>query len=86
MAKDTRAVVFSLLEKKGPVPGNTEQEKMNYRYLDAGHVGSFDLFQFILEIEETFGVTLSAEDTQSDQFRTIGGLIQIIEEKLEVNS
>lgn len=72
-----------MLEKKGLVPGDSEQEKLNYRYLDAGHVDSFSLIQFILELEDKFDISLSPEDTQSDKFRSIGGLIQIVEDKLQ---
>jgi acyl carrier protein len=42
--------------------------------------------QFILEIEECFGILLSAEDTQSDEFRTVGGIIALVERKRQLNS
>jgi acyl carrier protein len=42
--------------------------------------------QFILEIEESFGISLLAEDTQSDEFRTIGGIITLVERKRQLNS
>ena len=79
-------VIVSLLEKRGPLQGNLDQEICNYRYLDVGHVDSLNIMQFILEIEESFGISLLAEDTQSDEFRTIGGIITLVERKRRLNS
>jgi len=79
-------VIISLLEKRGPLQGNSDQEIRDYRYLDAGHVDSLNIMQFILEIEESFGISLLAEDTQSDEFRTIGGIITLVERKRQLNS
>mgnify|MGYP000618463551 CR=1 len=79
-------VIVSLLEKRGPLQSNSEQEIRNYRYLDAGHVDSLNIMQFILEIEESFDISLSAEDTQSDEFRTVGGVITLVERKRQLNS
>jgi acyl carrier protein len=53
---------------------------LNYRYLD-NHLDSFGIIQFIMAIEEEFGITLLPEDTESEEFRTIEGVIKIIESK-----
>ena len=83
MSKDISNIITSLLEKRGPVPGSTEKEKLEYRFLDSGYVDSFDLIHFIIEIEDTFDITLTPEDTQSENFRTIEGLIKIIKSKIQ---
>ena len=86
MTREIYDEIVSLLEKRGPVQGNSDQEICNYRYLDAGHVDSLNIMQFILEIEESFDISLSAEDTQSDEFRTVGGIIALVERKRQLNS
>lgn len=86
MSREIYDAIVYLLGKRGPVPGRSEQEICDYRYLDAGHVDSFNILSLILEIEDKFGISLSAEDTQSDQFRTIGGLIALVERKLNPSS
>ena len=86
MTKKIYDEIVSLLEKRGPLQGNSDQEIRDYKYLDAGHVDSLNIMQFILEIEESFGISLSAEDTQSDEFRTIGGIITLVERKRQLNS
>jgi len=81
MSKEIYDAVIDLLEKRGPVPEGSEQERREYCYIDAGHLDSFNTIQFILEIEELFNIVLTPEDTTSDKFRTVDGLIQIVEEK-----
>lgn len=73
--------IIALLERNGEIPGDKLDNKLSYRYLDAGHIDSFSLISFIMEIEETFGITLSPEDTQSDEFRYISGLAALIGQK-----
>jgi acyl carrier protein len=74
--------IISLLEKHGPVPGEDEKEKQAYRFLETGHIDSFKLNEFIMEIEDHFDIVLSPEDTQSEEFRSIGGLIEIIKNRI----
>ena len=59
-----------------------DNEFLKYRYLD-NHLDSFGIIQFIMTIEDEFGITLLPEDTESEEFRTIEGVIKIIESKLE---
>jgi len=60
-----------------------DNEFLKYRYLD-NHLDSFGIIQFIMAIEEEFGITLLPEDTESEEFRTIEGVIKIIESKKEL--
>ena len=57
-----------------------DEELLNYRYLD-NHLDSFGIMQFIMAVEEEFGITLDPQDTESEEFRTIGGVIEIIKRK-----
>ena len=83
MLNDICSIILDLLEKRGPIPGESYQEKREYCYLDAGHVDSINMIQFILEIEEQFGIELKPEDIASQKLRTVGGLIEIVEQKLK---
>jgi len=62
-----------------------EEEFLKYRYLD-NHLDSFGIIQFIMAIEEEFNIKLNPEDTESEEFRTIKGLINIINKKLITGS
>ncbi len=82
MINDICGAIIDLLEKRGPIILDSGLEKKDYCYLDEGHVDSIGLIQFILEVEEKFDITLTSQDTKSDQFRTVKGLCQIVEKKL----
>jgi acyl carrier protein len=88
MASQLRAqikeFIVALLTKKAALPGaiNTESALEAFRYLDYGQIDSLGLVKFIYEIEERFNIELSAEDTQSDQFRSVAGLIDLVTAKI----
>ena len=82
MIENICGAIIDLLEKRGPILLESGLEKQDYSYLDAGHVDSIGLIQFILEVEELFDISLTSQDTQSEQFRTIMGVCQIVEKKL----
>lgn len=81
MDDDVRHQIVVLLERRGPLAEGRDHGR--YRFLDNGHVDSFGLVEFILEVEEYFGIRLSPEDTQSDEFRYVDGLAGIVREKLD---
>ena len=43
---------------------------------------SFRLMNYIVTIEDEFGVTLTSADTESQQFRTVGGIANILHKKI----
>jgi D-alanine--poly(phosphoribitol) ligase subunit 2 len=86
VTKNIFIFIISLLEKRGPIPLETDAEKLNYRYLDMAHIDSFGLNEFIMEIEDQFNITLSPEDAQSEEFRSVGGLVQLIQNHMNISS
>ena len=70
--------VVALIERDEPLPVESLENKLDYRYLDSGHIDSFAIIDFIFELEDTFKIQFTAEDTQSDQFRTPRGVILTI--------
>ncbi len=80
MSDPVASFIHKQLEKKAPLP--PEDALPAYRYLDRGHVDSIGLIKFIFEIEDEFQIQFSPEETQSDEFRTIGGLITMINRKM----
>jgi acyl carrier protein len=83
MTKKIFNFIVSLLERHGPISVISDDERMAYRYLDVAHIDSFGLNEFILEIEDKFDVTLSPDDTQSEAFRSVGGLVELIENRID---
>lgn len=73
--------LISYIEQKGSLPKNTDLDKFDY--IDAGYIDSIGVIKFIVEIEKKFNVEISEEDMLKEEFRTIGGLIKIIIEKIK---
>jgi len=60
----------------------SEDEFLKCRYLDQGFIDSFEIIHLISDLEVEFEIRLESYDTESDEFRYIEGLIQIIKSKL----
>ena len=74
--------VFAALQlEEGQVDARlaaSPDELLELDYLEAGIVDSFGLIMLINQLEEDFQVLLDADVITSDEFRRIGGLIDII--------
>ncbi len=71
------------IEKKSPVPGNTFEEKKKCDYVSSGLVDSFGILELIVEIEKVFSLRFTSGDLEDPRFKNVGGLIQIVESKIE---
>ena len=80
--KNIKKYIIAILEEKKPLSKNSKKNIMKYRYLDDGQIDSLELFSFIQKIENYFKIKLIHSDTNSDKFRYVGGLIKMIEKKL----
>lgn len=80
---DVKEVVFNFLRLKGKIPGNSEEEQLVYPYLDKKLIDSLGLVEMVVALEEKFGIHLEPEHMQSREFRTIGGLIALVERLIE---
>jgi D-alanine--poly(phosphoribitol) ligase subunit 2 len=78
-AKTEDRIVAILEQRSGAII--PQQGRESYRYVEQGIVDSMNLITFIIELEETFDIELDPADTESDEFRTIGGLVQIVTQK-----
>lgn len=83
MIETIKHFIIEELEKKQTLPPNININE--YRFLDEGHIDSLASMAFILRIEDEFNVELSQADMISEEFRTVGGLSSIINEKLKKN-
>lgn len=80
MDAEIKNFIVSLLEKKQRLP---ECENIgSYRYLDAGHIDSLGIMNFILKIEERFNCEIGDNDLLSDQFQTVDGVVDIVLRKI----
>ena len=55
------------------------QSFLEIRYLDEGLIDSLGIIMMINELEQKCGVHFAAEDLESYEFQSIGGLIGVID-------
>lgn len=79
MSVDVGRRVFEIMGARGEIPGEHEQERLGYWYLDQGLVDSMGFVELVLELESEFGIRFEADDMQAEDFRTVGGVIDTIE-------
>lgn len=75
--EEIRKTLVDFLGKKGSLP-ETEEALLSCEYLEQGIIDSMGLIEMITTLEETLKFRFSAEDFQKFEFRTIGGLIELI--------
>ena len=74
--------IIKIIEKKKKIQQKSFNDKLNFRFLDKGHIDSINIINFILDIEKSFKIKLTALDTQSNNFRTPLGISKILNKKL----
>ena len=62
---------------ESPLPEGPEG--LDVHYLDAGLIDSFGIVTMISDFESALGITFTAEDMQSYEFQTVGGLVGILD-------
>ena len=81
---DAKKAIIEYFTKRGKklIPVGEEGELMGCHYLDAGIIDSLGLVMMITDFEKNFGIAFLAEDMQSYEFLTVGGLVAIVDRKL----
>jgi acyl carrier protein len=69
---------FFLRNGRKPLPVN-EADALACNYLDLGIIDSLGIVTMISEFESDLAIHFSAEDLQSYEFQTVGGLITLID-------
>jgi D-alanine--poly(phosphoribitol) ligase subunit 2 len=78
MDREVKQAVLAFFEERAPLPGANETEQLAVGYLDAGLLGSMAVVELVVTLEDRFGVRLEPEDMQSVDFRTVGGVIEVV--------
>lgn len=72
--------IIRQIEKKGKLPKDIDLDTFNY--IESGYVDSMGLISFVAKIEIKFDIELTEDDLLLDSFRTLGGLANIISDKI----
>lgn len=80
MTQDIQAFIRHLLEKKAKLPQSFNEHT---DYIKSGVVDSMGIIKFMLEIEAQYDIEITEEDMESPSFRTLDGIVLLIQNKLE---
>ena len=81
--KSVKQTVLNYLESKGEIEALSEEEKLDYKYLDKRLIDSFGIIEMVETFEREFGITFGPEQMESEDFMTIGGLVKLIDTMLK---
>ena len=80
--KEIRDFIIKSLQRKKKIPQVFLNNIDSFNYLLEGQIDSLELIHFIISIEERFKFSFSEKNKESEQFRTVGGLTNLIYKKL----
>lgn len=80
MEDNVKQWALAFFEKRKPIPGVAEDDKLKVDFFASGLLESIEVVELISEAEDQFGITFTTESMQDRRFCTIGGLAEIISE------
>lgn len=80
MKDSVREYVLAAIGRKAKLPADVDIGTFNY--IDSGHVDSIEIIKFVVDIEAAFDIEILEADLESPEFRTVGGLVAIVNGKL----
>ncbi len=79
MAHSAKEYVLNFFKNKG-LKAETEEKQLQCEYLEEKLLDSMGIVEMVVELENEFKIQFSPEDLQAEKFRTVGGLIQTVEQ------
>lgn len=79
MQNSIRSFIVELLEKKSSLPRDFNDTT---DFIKAGIVDSIGIIKFILELESRFDIEITETDIESNEFRSVQGVIAMIKRKM----
>lgn len=72
--------IIGILQKKYTIGKDVDIETLNY--VESGYVDSLGIIQFVVEIEDEFGIEFSDAELADPSFKIVGELIKLVERKV----
>lgn len=79
---EIRQDIIRFLNEHETLPAQVLDQNLDYNYIDAGHIDSISIINFIYKLENHFKISIQPVETHSLEFRTINGLTNYIQNKL----
>lgn len=79
MSDEIRQFIIKYISKKGKLHAGINFDEFNY--IDTGYIDSMGILKFVVALEQEFDIQISDDDIMLPEFKTIGGLVCMIESK-----
>ncbi|MBR6271413.1 MAG: acyl carrier protein [Lachnospiraceae bacterium] len=73
--------IVNYLEREYALPEGVDID--TFDFLENGYVDSMGMIQFVVLLEDEFGIAFDDEELSLPEFKTVGGLAGIIHSKME---
>ena len=73
--------ILEELEKEYDIDKTGDLNGLNF--VEEGYVTSLGIIQFVVALEEQYGIEFSEEELASEDFKILGKLISLIEQKIK---
>ena len=80
MEDTIREFVLDAIQKKYPLDPKIDVDSFNF--VSNGYVDSLGLVQFVIGIEDEFGIEFTDEDLENPDFKIVGKLVEMIGKKV----
>lgn len=81
---DIQTYIVEYLQREYALPENVDFDTFNF--VDEGYVDSMGMVQFIVLLEDEFGISFTDDELSDSAFRTVNGLSDIVERKMAENN
>lgn len=78
--EEIRSYILEVLQKKSTISTLDNVDELNY--VKDGYIDSLGVIQFVMELEEKYGIEFSDEELASDEIKVVGKLVDMILGKL----
>jgi hypothetical protein len=86
MIEEINNEVVLFFTSRGKFPEGRSKEYLDINYISSGLLESIEFITLITEIEEKYDISFTNEEIQSPQFRTISGIVSMINTHLKVKN
>lgn len=77
-----REFIIEYIESEYKLPEGYDD---SFDFVKNGYVNSMRMVMFVILLEEEFNITFDDEELEKPEFKTIGGLTQMIQDKINQN-
>lgn len=81
--EEIREFILEYIQSEYSLPEDIDYDEFDF--VESGYIDSIAMISFVAELEDRFDISFDDYDLESAEFRTVGSLAEMIEEKMRNN-